>query len=321
MSVLSKPYFHDEQAAFDFVEGIIWKNGPVCPHCGCMGRISAIKPNPEKRVRYGLKKCGDCKKQFTVRIGTIFEESKLPMTKWLQAIFLMCSSKKGVSAHQLHRTLEVTYKTAWFLAHRIREAMRDNDGGMFGMGGATVEVDETFIGTDPGAPPPKKGKPRGVKQMMKVVSLVERETGRARSIVIDRYSVDDVTLVVEANLHREAHLLTDESGFYRRVGQQFRSHNTVNHSRDEYVRRDNPLIHTNTIEGYFSIFKRGMRGVYQHCAKKHLHRYLAEFDFRYSMRAAMGVNDQQRAVQALLGVQGKRLTYQRAHLRPQSQGT
>ncbi|MET3526298.1 transposase-like protein [Phenylobacterium koreense] len=179
MSVLSRPYFHNEQAAFDFVEAIIWPKGPVCSHCGCTGRISAIKPNPEKRVRYGLKKCGDCKGQFTVRMGTIFEESKLPMTKWLQAIFLMTASKKGVSAHQLHRTLEVTYKTAWFLAHRIREAMRSGDLDPFGRGGATVEVDETFIGRDPDATPSKTGK--GFHHKMKVVSLIERESGRAWS--------------------------------------------------------------------------------------------------------------------------------------------
>ena len=318
MSVLSKPYFHDEAAAFAFVESVLWASGPVCPHCGCMGRVYEIAPNPEKRVRIGLKKCGDCRKQFTVRMGTIFEESKLPMTKWLQAIFLMCNSKKGVSAHQLHRTLEVTYKTAWFLAHRIREAMRSGDLNPFGMGGATVEVDETFLGNDPDAEPPKPGKSRGIRQMMKVVSLVERETGRARSVVIDKYSVSEVAYVVETNLHREAHLLTDESKLYTTLGKHFASHNTVNHSKGEYVNRQDVTIHTNTIEGYFSIFKRGMKGVYQHASKKHLHRYLAEFDFRYSMRSALGVNDTQRAAEALKGVVGKRLTYQTAGQRTEA---
>src|SRR5580658_8899021 len=157
MSILSQPRFHDEQAAFDYVEAALWPQGPVCPHCGCTGRVSAIKPNVAKRVRIGLKFCGDCRKQFTVRVGTIFEESKLPMTKWLQAIFLMCSSKKGVSAHQLHRTLECTYKTAWFLAHRIREAMRSGELWPFGQGGATVEVDETFLWTDPDADQSPRG--------------------------------------------------------------------------------------------------------------------------------------------------------------------
>lgn len=317
MSVLSKPYFHDEAEAFRFVEGVLWPQGPVCHHCGAMDRITAIKPNPEKRVRLGLKKCGHCKGQFTVRMGTIFQESKLPLHKWLQAIFLICASKKGVSAHQLHRTLEVTYKTAWFLAHRIREAMRSGDLNPFGMGGATVEVDETFIGNDPDAPKPRRR--RGIQQMMKVVTLVERETGRARSVVIDNYSQKDIQDVVMANLHREAHLRTDESTMYVAVGESFRSHLAVNHGKGEYVNRQDKTIHTNTIEGYFSIFKRGMRGVYQHCAKKHLHRHLAEFDFRYSMRSALGVDDQQRTVEALKGVVGKRLTYRRPDERAEAQ--
>ena len=309
MSVLSRPYFYDEQAAFDLVESMIWPNGPVCPHCGGYDQIKAIKPNPEKRVRFGLKKCGQCKGQFTVRMGTIFEESKLPLTKWLQAIFLMTASKKGVSAHQLHRTLEVTYKTAWFLAHRIREAMRSGDLTPFGQGGATVEVDETFIGNDPEAPAPKKGKPRGIKQMMKVVTLVERESGRARSMVIDNYTVRDIVAMVEANMVEEAHLRTDASPMYREIGAAFASHETTNHASGEYVRLSDRTVHSNTVEGYFSIFKRGMKGVYQHAAKKHLHRYLAEFDFRYSNRVAVGIDDTARATLALQGVVGKHLTY------------
>lgn len=308
MSVLSRPYFHDEQAAFDFVEAIIWPTGPVCPHCGCVGRIGTIKPNPEKRVRFGLKKCGDCKGQFTVRMGTIFEESKLPMTKWLQAIFLMTASKKGVSAHQLHRTLEVTYKTAWFLAHRIREAMRSGELAPFGQGGGGVEVDETYIGMDPDNQPWGDQKVR-TPQKMKVLSLLDRDSGEARSMVLDDVTIAQVAPILEANLAREAHLLTDDSRIYRRIGRGFAAHGVVKHSAEEYVVRDNPFIHTNTIEGFFSIFKRGMKGVYQHASKKHLHRYLAELDFRYSNRAALGVDDTARAVTALQGVVGKRLTY------------
>jgi transposase-like protein len=167
MSVLSKPIFHDEQAAFDHVEALLWPDGPVCFHCGCMGRITTITPNPAKRIRYGLKRCGECKKQFTVRMGTIFEESKLPLHIWLQAMHLMCASKKGVSAHQLHRTLEITYKSAWFLAHRIREAMRSGELAPFGSGGGMVEVDETFIGHEPGAQVS-----RGGAHKMKVLALV-----------------------------------------------------------------------------------------------------------------------------------------------------
>lgn len=307
MSVLSKPYFHDEAQAFAFVESVIWAKGVVCPHCGGFGRIYDLT-----KTRIGLKKCGQCRKQFTVRVGTIFEDSHLPMTKWLQAIYLMCASKKGVSALQLQRVLEVTYKTAWFLAHRIREAMVSGDLGPFGMGGATVEVDETFIGNDPDAPAPKKGKSRSIKQMMKVVTLVERETGRSRSIVIDNYRVTDIQRVLGENMSKEARLMTDESNMYTTMGEVFRSHEKVNHSKDEYVRYDGDrYITTNTVEGFFSVFKRGMKGVYQHCGKKHLHRYLAEFDFRYSYRVALGVNDQERAVWALRGVVGKRLTYKK----------
>lgn len=304
MSVLSRPYFHDEQAAFTFVEGIIWPQGPVCSHCGCMGRITAITPNPEKRVRFGLKKCGDCKKQFTVRMGTIFEESKLPMTKWLQAIFLMTASKKGVSSHQLHRTLEVTYKTAWFLSHRIREAMRSGELAPFGHGGGAVEVDETFIGREPGMEVK-----RAFHHKLKVLALVDRDTGRVRSMVVDDLRPETIAPILAANISREARLMTDEAHVYKKIGVGFADHGTVNHKRDEYVSLSDSTIYTNTIEGVFSIFKRGMKGVYQHASKKHLHRYLAEFDFRYSNRIANGVDDSARAVIALEGVVGKRLTY------------
>lgn len=313
MSVLSAPHFHDEAAAFAKVEGVLWPQGPVCFHCGCMGRITAIKPNPEKRVRYGLKKCGDCKKQFTVRMGTIFEESKLPMTKWLQAIFLMCSSKKGVSAHQLHRTLEITYKTAWFLAHRIREAMRSGDLAPFGQGGGTVEVDETFIGTDTDRD--NKGL-RRASHMNKVMTLIDRETGRARSIVVDDLKLPTVAAIVRENVAREARLMTDEAYHYVPVGTGFAAHGVVNHKREEFVSKLDRTIHTNTVEGFYSIFKRGMKGVYQHASKKHLHRYVAEFDFRYSNRAKLGVDDHQRAVIALQGVVGRRLTYRPTDERP-----
>ncbi len=314
MSVLSKPYFHNEAEAFRFVEAVIWPAGPVCPHCGCMGRISAIKPNAEKRVRMGLKKCGDCKKQFTVRMGTIFEESKLPMTKWLQAIFLMVSSKKGVSAHQLHRTLDVTYKTAWFLAHRIREAMRSGELAPFGSGGGFVEVDETYIGREPGQPVMRGG----TVHKMKVLTLVDRSTGRARSMVMDDVNSKQVGIIVADNMASEAKLLTDEATYYRRVGKTLAFHGTVNHQKNEYVSFTDPRVHTNTVEGFFSVFKRGMKGVYQHCSKKHLHRYMAEFDFRYSERAANGVNDQARFGKALEGVVGKRLTYRGPNERPQA---
>jgi len=279
MSILSQPQFHDEAAAFEYVETALWPNGPVCPHCGCTGRVSVIanvhgsksKKNPEGAIRHGLKFCGDCRKQFTVRVGTIFEESKLPMTKWLQAIFLMCSSKKGVSAHQLHRTLETTYKTAWFLAHRIREAMRAGELAPFGSGGGIVESDETFIGRDPDATPSAMA----IRNMNAVLTLVDRDTGRARSTVmpVDHLNAAEVAAILTANVSREARLFTDEARHYAPVGKLFADHQYVTHGRVEYVRRQEPEVHSNTVEGFYSIFKRGMKGVYQHCAKKHLHRY------------------------------------------------
>ena len=318
MSVLSAPIFHDETAAFAHVEGVLWPDGPICFHCGCTGRISSIKPNPAKRVRYGLKKCGDCGKQFTVRMGTIFEESKLPLRLWLQAMHLMADSKKGVSAHQLHRVLEVTYKTAWFLAHRIREAMREGHLAPFGSDGGMVEADETFIGNRKGVPIPEGG----IGHKMKVLSLVDRNTGKKRSMVLPDFKPQTIADMVSANLAREAVLMTDEAGHYKRVGKTVAAHYTVYHQGKEYGRWENGVsISTNIIEGSFAIFKRGMRGVYQHCAEKHLHRYLAEFDFRYSHRIALGVDDKERAERTLLGVVGKRLTYRRTGLGAEAAAT
>lgn len=316
MSVLSKPYFHDEAAAFEFVEGIIWGSEPVCPHCGVVGRAYALKnvrtkpskKNPEGVVRHGLKKCGACRQQFTVRKGTIFEDSHAPMHKWLQAIYLMCSSKKGVSALQLERTLEVQYNTAWFMAHRIREAMRSGDLTPFGMGGGAVEVDEAYIGWDADHPV-KQGDKVRTPHKMKVLSLVDRSTGRAKSYVVDRVDQRTVVEILSANVSREARLMTDEAVVYRGLGWNFADHGTVAHGKHEYVSPVDPTIHTQTIEGFFSIFKRGMRGVYQHCSKKHLHRYMAEFDFRYSNRSANGCEDVERMQRAVAAIVGKRLTY------------
>ena len=306
MSILSHPRFHDEAAAFAWVEAELWPEGPVCPHCGGFARISAITPNKAKKVRIGLKFCGQCRKQFTVRVGTIFEDSHLPMTKWLQAIHLMVSSKKGVSSHQIMRTLDTTYKTAWFLTHRIREAMRSGDLAPFGGAGGAVEADETFIGREPGSEVA-----RAWHHKLKVLTLVDRDSGQARSMVVDRLDSATVAPILAANIAREARLMTDEAQHYKPIGRAFAAHGIVRHTLDEYVHPDDPTIFTNTVEGYFSIFKRGMKGVYQHCAKKHLHRYMAEFDFRYSNRIALGVDDQERATRALAGVAGKRLTYRR----------
>ena len=310
MSILSAPHFHDEAAAFARVEKVIWPQGPVCHHCGAMDRITAITPNVAKRVRMGLKKCGHCKGQFTVRMGTIFEESKLPLHIWLQAMHLMSSSKKGVSAHQLHRTLEITYKTAWFLAHRIREAMKDGSLGAMGGSGMTLEVDETFWGQQATVFVNGKGwqQRRGTGDMQKIVSLVERG-GRARSIHVETLQKDEIVRAM-ATADRASVLNTDQAQHYRRIGKEFADHQAVDHGREEYARYDgDTLTTTNTVEGFFSIFKRGMKGVYQHCSAKHLHRYVAEFDFRYSNRIGRGVDDEARTVLTLKGGRGKRLTY------------
>lgn len=304
MSILSQKHFHDEAAAFAFVEGIIWNGAPVCPHCGGLDRVYDLT-----KTRIGLKKCGHCRKQFTVRVGTIFEDSHLPMTKWLQAIHLMCASKKGVSSHQLMRILQTTYRTAWFLSHRIREAMRSGDLAPFGGNGGAVEVDETFIGHDKAIKPKGDHKRRGYEHKYKVLALVDRTTGRARSMVVDSLRAEHLTPILQENIARESRVMTDEAHHYRRLRESFAEHGFVRHSADQYVHSGDRTIHTNTIEGYFSVFKRGIKGVYQHCSKKHLHRYLAEFDFRYSNRVAMGVSDSARAARALVGAKGKRLYY------------
>lgn len=247
-------------------------------------------------------------------VGTVFERSKIPLNKWMLAVHLMCASKKGMSAHQLHRMLGVTYKTAWFMAHRIREAMRDDARGPMGGEGQIVEADETYFGKTEyqpklntrGQPFTKKGK-GGPSGKRAVVALVERG-GRVRSFHVDKANAESVREIVVTNIRRESRLHTDESRLYTVVGTEFARHDTVRHSAKEYARGD---VHTNTIEGVFSIFKRGMKGIYQHCAEKHLHRYLAEFDFRYNNRVKLGINDTMRAENALKGISGKRLTYRR----------
>lgn len=317
MSILSKAYFHDEAAAFAKLESIVWPTGAVCPHCGNAGKIYDLKgvrskpskKNPEGVERHGLKKCAECRKQFTVRVGTVFESSHIPLHKWLQAAFLLASSKKGVSSHQMHRALEVTYKTAWFMTHRLREAMRQGGLDVFGSGGGSVEVDETFIGNDPDARPTPKHAHKSWVEKNKVLTLVDRTSGKARSFVVDTLKADELAPILRANIAAEARLLTDEAPRYRGHGKMFAGHEAVNHKADEYVRPGQPEIHTNTVEGYFSIFKRGMKGVYQHCSKKHLHRYVAEYDFRYNHRSALGVEDRERTDALLSGISGKRLTY------------
>lgn len=304
VSALSAPHFHNEEAAYAYVETRIWLEGPVCPHCGGVERISKMQG---KSTRVGVYKCYQCRKPFTVKIGTIFEDSKVAMHLWLQAMYLVAGSKKGISSNQLHRTLGVTLKTAWFMSHRIREAMRNDGGEMFGVGGGTVEVDETFIGRLKGAPVK-----RAFHHKMKVLALVDRDSGKARTMVIDNVNASTLMPIVLANVAREARVMTDEHSGYRDMKHYFAAHGTTSHGRGQYVDLTDRTIHSNTVEGYFSIFKRGMKGVYQFCGERHLHRYLAEFEFRYNNRVALGFNDADRADNLLAGIVGRRLTYQRA---------
>lgn len=307
MSVLDEKHFHNEAAAYRFVEAHVWPDGRVCPHCGV---VDESGPLQGKSTRIGVYKCYACRKPFTVKVGTIFEASHVKLHIWLQAIFLLSSSKKGMSSNQLARTLEITLKSAWFLSHRIREAMRDGKLGTIGGEGKIVEADETYIGKAGGPrEKTKSGKPyRSIKTATPkrvVVSLVERG-GSVRSFHIERADKITVAGIVTKNISHETKLFTDESPLYKGANGYFAVHEAVNHHNKEYARGE---VTTNTVEGYFSIFKRGMKGIYQHCSEKHLHRYLAEYDFRYNQREALGVNDEARAVKAVVGAVGKRLTY------------
>jgi transposase-like protein len=312
-SILSAKHYHDEAAAHAFLEARLWPNGPICPHCGGYDRISKMNG---KSTRIGVHKCYQCRKQFTVTVGTVFERSHVKLNIWLQAVALLSSSKKGISSNQLHRTLGVTLKTAWFMSHRIREAMRDGKLGPMGGAGSIVEIDETYHGpvaaprdvTTSGRAYTKSGK-SGISNKRAIISLVQRG-GQVRSFHVEHADKSTVTRIVNNNIDRETHVFTDESRLYNDLLEQVAGHQSVKHSAKEYVRGN---VHTNTVENYFSVFKRGMRGTYQHCAEKHLHRYLAEFDFRYNARTALGVNDLTRADRVLNGIVGKRLTYQTTH--------
>jgi transposase-like protein len=314
---LQNPIFTDETLAREWLEARVWPNGPVCPHCGATGDdVTALNG---KAHRPGLYQCSQCREQFTVTIKTVFERSKIPLSKWLAALFLLTSSKKGISAHQVHRSLGISYKSSWFMMHRLREAMRS--GGLMppiGGEGKVVEADETYFGkteeqqtvTTRGGRPLKAGRRgHGSVNRRAVFALVERG-GKARTFHIANADMNTVHNVMRDNIARETHIHTDESRLYNLAQWRFAKHETINHSADEYVRGD---VTTNTVEGYFSIFKRGMKGVYQHCGEKHLHRYLAEFDFRYNTRTALGFNDADRASELAKAVVGKRLTYRRPH--------
>lgn len=294
-SVLSAPHFHCEEAAFDYVEARLWPNGPVCPHCGETDKIGTLKG---KSTRTGLRKCYACRKPFTVRMGTIFEDSKLGLRFWLQAIHLLCASKKGISTRQLQRILGCGMKTAWHLGHRIRLAMTpDGSVGPLGGAGKTVEADETELGKSRKT---KRAAGHRRRDNPVVLSLVERG-GNVRSMKLDHRNVGPY---LYQHVDRESRLVTDAAAHYRHA--PVASHESVDHSKFEWTRGD---VHTNTLEGFFSIFKRGLIGTYQHISKQHLDRYLAEFDFRQNTRAKLGIGDVERADIALCGVRGKRLTY------------
>jgi transposase-like protein len=296
-AILENKHFHDEGAAYEYLERRVWPDGPVCPHCGGVTKIGKLQG---KSTRIGVYKCYQCRKPFRATVGTVFESSHVPLRLWLQAVHLMAASKKGISSNQLHRILGVTLKTAWFMSHRIREAMAVLHLEPMGGAGEIVEVDETFIGLVEG-----QRKTRGSGHKNVVLSLVQRG-GKSRSFHVPGTRRYDLEKIVKDNIHPDTFVMTDEARHYQQLGKHFAGHDVVNHSKDEYVRGN---VSTNTVEGFYSVFKRGMKGVYQHCAEKHLHRYVAEFDFRYSNRVALGINDIGRADHALMGIVGKRLMY------------
>jgi len=309
--ILNQPHFQDADKAREHLEALRWPHGPVCPHCGS---VRAPLKLEGKSYRPGLFKCNDCYGQFTVTVGTVFERSKIALNVWLQAVHLMCASKKGISAKQLERMLGVTYKTAWFMSHRIREAMTENMAGPLGGSGKIVEADETYWGSEGGskAESKKSGARKSggaLKDSNKVVALVERG-GKVRAFHVPSVTGQNLKMVLESQIHPETHVMTDSSPRYNLLKREhgFKAYEQVNHSKAEYVRG---IAHTNTVEGFFSVLKRGLIGTFHHVAPKHLQRYSDEFSFRYNTRTALGYSDTDRAAIALKGIAGKRLTYRR----------
>ncbi|MFO1184938.1 MAG: IS1595 family transposase [Bauldia sp.] len=300
MSILSSPHFHNELAAIARLEEIVWPNGAHCPRCGGFDRITPVKGG-----RAGLRRCGPCKREFTATVGTVFERSKIKLHKWFQAAHLMASSKKGISAHQLHRTLQVTYKTAWFMAHRLREAMRELHIEPLGGEGKIVEFDETYIGgKERNKHRNKRAHPTGGSGGKETVFALVERGGKVRSHHVPTVTAKTLRPILEKQIQEATKTMSDDGG--ARVWHGRPTHQSVNHGIGEYVRGE---VSTNTIEGYFGIMKRGIVGTYHHVSPQHLKRYLAEFDFRYNARSALGVGDEDRATQAVRGIVGKRLTY------------
>jgi transposase-like protein len=296
---LNNRIFQNEAKARQWLEAQLWPDGPVCPECGTLDNATRIATRP------GWYQCNakGCRKQFSVTVGTLFERSHIPLNKWLLVAFLMCASKKGISTHQLHRMIGVSYKSTWFMTHRLREAMRE--GKMpGGLGGANkiVETDETYVGGK------SKNRKNRVPPKEAVISLVERE-GAVRSFHIPSVSAKTLRPILVTQISRKSYLMTDEAPTYKGIGREFAGHGAVNHSIEEYVRGG--FWHTNTVENYFSILKRGITGTYHHVSQQHLKRYLAEFDFRYNERSGLGVSDAKRTAKMLQSIVGKRLTYRR----------
>jgi transposase-like protein len=300
---LTDPIFPDENKAREHLEAIRWPDGPYCPHCGEVEKIYRLHG---KSHRSGLIHCNSCEQSFTVTVGSVMERSHVPLNKWVLAYRLICSSKKGMSAHQLHRMLDVTYKTAWFMAHRIRESMNDVAPSALGGADKVIEADETYVG---GKAKNRAYKPEPKKHI--VMTLVERG-GEARSFHVKNATAKTLRDTAVKIASRKSYLMTDENVAYTKLGKEFDGHATVNHSAKEYARLGG-FVHVNSAENYFSIFKRGVIGTFHHVSEAHLHRYLAEFDFRYNNRSGLGVEDNERSEKAIRGSAGKRLFYQEPH--------
>ena len=312
MTDLTNPIFNDEEAARRHFEALRWPDGPICPHCGLIDNATELKG---KSTRPGVYKCKGCEKPFTAMIGTVYERSHIPLHKWLLATHLLCASKKGISAHQLWRMLGFgSYRTAWFMAHRIREGMNDEfPKGLLGGANKVVEIDETYVGGKEANKHKSKRRmdgARGPVGKAPILSLVERD-GSVRSFHVPNVTAQTLRPIIVSHVNKASYVMTDEATVYPAIGREFSGHGSVNHSAEEYVRA--AFWHTNTVENYFSILKRGIVGVYHHVSEAHLHRYAAEFDFRYNRREALGINDTDRANAAIKGIAGKRLTYRQPH--------
>jgi transposase-like protein len=307
MNVFSNPIFHNENAAREWLEARLWPDGPICPKCGTVNMATLMKG---KTTRAGLYQCNACRNPFTVTVGTLYERSRVPLHKWLAATHLLMASKKGMSALEIGRLLGVSKKTAWFLCHRIRESLRETSSDPIGGEGKVVEVDETYVGgKDKNRHASKRVGVRGGSAKEAVVALVERD-GQVRGHHVPSVSAKTLRPILQEQIDQATYIMTDEASVYPGAVKGFAGHGSVNHGIGEYVRCGG-FMHTNTVESYFAILKRGIIGTYHHVSPQHLKRYVGEFDFRYNTRSALGINDTERMEQSIPGIVGKRLTYRR----------